>query len=246
MLTPPQNSSLAAQLARRLRAVRAAIAASAAAAGRSEDSVTLVAVSKGHEAALITEAARLGVEHFGENYLQEALPKMASLRGTELTWHFLGRLQANKTRPVAEQFAWVHGLDRLRIAERLSQQRPAFAAPLNICLQVNIAHDDSKAGIAPGDAAALAAAVTALPRLRLRGLMCMLPETLDSAGRRAAYGQLGALLRELQRAHPALDTLSMGMSGDFDDAIRAGATMVRIGTAIFGPRAAPPQDDANL
>lgn len=239
MLTPPQNFTADPQLGSRLRDVRARIVSAAAAIGRSEDSVTLVAVSKGHGVAAILAAASLGVEHFGENYLQEALPKLEALRGAELCWHFLGRLQANKTRPVAEQFDWVHGLDRLRIAERLSQQRPHHVPPLNVCLQVNIAADDAKAGIAPEEAATLAAAVAALPRLRLRGLMCMLPEGLDASARRAAYGRLHALLLSLRPAHAWLDTLSMGMSADFEDAIRSGATMVRVGTAIFGPRAAP-------
>jgi hypothetical protein len=242
MLTPPQNSTADpadAAVAGRLRAVRARITAAALAAGRSEESVTLVAVSKGHPMTAIGAAAALGVEHFGENYLQEALPKLAALRGTELCWHFLGRLQANKTRAVAEHFDWVHGLDRLRIAERLSSQRPHHAAPLNVCLQVNIAADDAKAGVAPHEVATLAAAIAGLPRLRLRGLMCMLPEDLDSPARLAAYGRLRELLLQLRHAHDWLDTLSMGMSADFEDAIRAGATLVRIGTAIFGPRATP-------
>jgi len=241
MLTPPQNSSPAETLATRLGRVRDAVDAAARAAGRAGQSVTLVAVSKGHGTAQIREAARLGVGHFGENYLQEALPKVETLGEAALTWHFLGRLQANKTRPVAERFAWVHGLDRARIAERLSQQRPAGAAPLNVCLQVNIAHDVNKAGVAPEEAAPLAAAVAALPRLRLRGLMCMLPEGLDAPARRAAFGDLRRLLQELQRSHPDLDSLSMGMSADFTEAILEGATMVRIGTAIFGPR-----DGANI
>ena len=213
----------------------------AAAAGRTAQSVTLVAVSKGHGAGAIRAAAELGVCDFGENYQQEALPKQAALEGAALTWHFLGRLQANKTRAVAERFGWVHGVDRLRIAERLSQQRPHHAAPLNVCLQVNIARDDSKAGVAAGEAAALAAAVAALPRLRLRGLMCMLPEDLDTAARRAAFGDLRRLLEQLRSDHAALDSLSMGMSADYVEAILEGATLVRIGTAIFGPR-----DGANL
>lgn len=236
MLTRPQNSAPAGTLAARLLEVRAAMAAAARSAGRSEDSVTLVAVSKGHGAGLIRQAAGLGVTDFGENYLQEALPKIEALRDAGLTWHFLGRLQANKTRPVAAHFDWVHGLDRLRIAERLSQQRPALAPPLNVCLQVNIAHDDNKAGVSPAEAAPLAAAVAALPRLRLRGLMCMLPEALDSTARRQAYAQLRQLLQDLRHAHPEADSLSMGMSGDFADAILEGATLVRIGTAIFGAR----------
>lgn len=236
MLPPKQTSPSSSGLAHRLQDVRTAIATAARTAGREERSVTLVAVSKGHGAELISAAAHLGITDFGENYLQEALPKMAALREAGLIWHFLGRLQANKTRPVAEHFAWVHGLDRLRIAERLSQQRPHLAPPLNVCLQVNIAQDDKKAGVAPADVAPLAAAVATLPHLRLRGLMCMLPEGLNTPARREAYSQLRGLLVTLQPSHPELDTLSMGMSGDFSDAILEGATMVRIGTAIFGPR----------
>jgi PLP dependent protein len=241
MLTPPQNSSPVETLATRLCRIREAVDRTALSAGRTGQSVTLVAVSKGHDDALIREAARLGVGHFGENYLQEALPKLAALADVPLTWHFLGRLQANKTRPVAERFDWVHGLDRVRIAERLSQQRPLDTAPLNVCLQVNIAHDGNKAGVVPDEAAALAAAVAGLPRLRLRGLMCMLPEGLDVPARRAAFGDLRRLMQDLRRSHPDLDSLSMGMSADFTEAILEGATMVRIGTAIFGPR-----DGANI
>ncbi len=240
MLTPPQNSSPVEALATRLARVRAVLDAAARSTGRAGQSVTLVAVSKGHGAALVREAARLGVGHFGESYLQEALPKVEALGNSALTWHFIGRLQANKTRPVAERFAWVHGVDRVRIAERLSEQRPHDLAPLNVCLQVNIAHDDNKAGVAPDEAAPLAAAVAALPRLRLRGLMCMLPEGLEAPARRAAFGDLRRLLQELRSMHPGLDSLSMGMSADFTEAILEGATLVRIGTAIFGPR-----DNAN-
>lgn len=236
MLPPTQTSSSSSELAHRLQEVRNAIAAATRTAGRDERAVTLVAVSKGHEAELISAAARLGITDFGENYLQEALPKIAAVREAGLVWHFLGRLQANKTRPVAEHFDWVHGLDRLRIAERLSQQRSHLASPLNVCLQVNIAQDDKKAGVAPADVAPLAAAVASLPHLRLRGLMCMLPEGLDTPTRRGAYAQLRQLLVTLRTSHPELDTLSMGMSGDFSDAILEGATIVRVGTAIFGPR----------
>jgi pyridoxal phosphate enzyme (YggS family) len=236
MLPPTQTSSSSSELAHRLQEVRNAIAAATRTAGRDERAVTLVAVSKGHQAELISAAARLGITDFGENYLQEALPKIAAVREAGLVWHFLGRLQANKTRPVAEYFDWVHGLDRLRIAERLSQQRSHLAPPLNVCLQVNIAQDDKKAGVAPADVAPLAAAVASLPHLRLRGLMCMLPEGLDTPARRGAYAQLRQLLVTLRTSHPELDTLSMGMSGDFSDAILEGATIVRVGTAIFGPR----------
>jgi hypothetical protein len=238
MLILPQNSASAAGLATRLRALRGRIATAAAARGQTEDSVTLVAVSKGHGVDAIRAAAQLGLEHFGENYLQEVLPKIEALRGTELTWHFLGRMQANKTRPVAEHFDWVHGLDRLRIAERLSAQRPQYAPPLNVCVQVNIAADPDKAGVTPAEAATLVQAVAALPRLAMRGLMCMLPEGLDVPARHGAFESLRELRDALNRQGSALDALSMGMSGDFEEAIAHGATMIRIGTAIFGARPA--------
>jgi hypothetical protein len=238
MLIGPQNSLTNADLGARIKAVQARMAAAARQAGRNEDSVTLVAVSKGHEAAAVQAAASLGLRHFGESYLQEALPKMESLRGLDLSWHFIGRLQTNKTRAIAEQFSWVHGLERQRIAQRLAEQRPFHAPPLNVCIQVNIAADSTKAGIAPGQCAALASELAALPRLKLRGLMCMLPESLDATQQRQAFEALRALLLDLNRAGAALDTLSMGMSGDFEVAIAAGATLVRVGTALFGERSA--------
>jgi len=195
-----------------------------------------VAVSKGHGAAAVQAAASFGLRHFGESYLQEALPKIASLQALDLTWHFIGRLQANKTRPVAEQFAWVHGLERRRIAQRLAEQRPFHAPPLNVCIQVNIAGDRAKAGITAGECAALAGEIALLPRLKLRGLMCMLPESLDATQQRQAFDALHALLLDLNRTGAGLDTLSMGMSGDFEVAVAAGATLVRVGTALFGER----------
>jgi pyridoxal phosphate enzyme (YggS family) len=240
MLTLPQNSPMVDSPAARLLGLRARIAAAAAAAGRSEQSVTVVAVSKGHGAAAVQAFARLGVEHFGESYLQEALPKMEALAGLELNWHFIGRLQANKTRGVAERFAWAHGVDRLRIAERLAAQRPHYAPPLNVCLQVRLAADADRGGVSAAQLPALAAAVAALPQLRLRGLMCMLPEGLGDAAQRAQFGAVQALLLDLNRGGAKLDTLSMGMSGDFEAAIAAGATLVRIGTALFGSRNAQP------
>ena len=239
MLIVPQNSSLNEELATRYREVRASIAAAAAAAGRNEDCVTLVAVSKGQSASAVRALAHLGAEHFGENYLQEALPKIDSLAGMELTWHFIGHLQANKTREVAERFAWVHGIDRLRIAERLASQRPDGAAPLNVCIQVKMADVDARSGLAMTGVAALAAAVARLPRLQLRGLMCMLPEGLEPAQQIKRFVEIGALQDRLNRAGARLDTLSMGMSSDYASAIAAGSTMVRIGTALFGARATP-------
>ena len=220
----------------RIHALRARIAAAAASAGRNADSVTLLAVSKGQPASLIRAAAAAGVEQIGESYVGEALGKMEALADLPLTWHFIGRLQANKTRQVAEHFAWVHGLDRAKIAERLSGQRPYHAPPLNVCIQVNVAGEASKGGVTAEETPALAAAVAALPRLKLRGLMCIPPEESDPKRQREWFAKLRALEQALNAGGLALDTLSMGMSGDFESAIQEGATLVRIGTALFGPR----------
>jgi pyridoxal phosphate enzyme (YggS family) len=237
MLSRPQNCVPDAGLTRRLQVLRQRIAAAGLAAGRIEQSVTLVAVSKGHATTVIESAAAAGCRDFGESYLQEALPKIDALRRLELVWHYIGRLQANKTRSIAENFAWVHGVDRLPIATRLSAQRPFHAPPLNVCLQVNILGEASKAGISAAELPALAAAVAPLPRLALRGLMCMLPHGMEPAAQRAAFEHVAQLLVGLRRTLPQLDSLSMGMSSDFEAAIAAGATLVRIGTAIFGARA---------
>ena len=239
MLIRPQNSPMTDDPAARLRALRARVAAAALAAGRNADCVTLLAVSKGHSAAAALALAQQGVEHFGESYLQEAIPKLDALAGMELTWHFIGRMQANKTRAVAERFSWVHGVDRLRIAERLAAQRPHFAPPLNVCIQVKLASDATKGGANAALAAALVPAIAALPRLRLRGLMCLLPDGLEPASQRERFGAVRSLFDQLNRDGAALDTLSMGMSGDLEAAIAAGATLVRIGTALFGSRPTP-------
>jgi pyridoxal phosphate enzyme (YggS family) len=234
---PPPNDALRANLT----ALRQRLAAAARAAGRTEASVTVVAVSKGQEAAVLRAAAALGIADFGESYLQEALPKLVALQDLPLTWHFIGRIQANKTRPIAQAFDWVHGLDRLQLAERLSQQRSPHRAPLNVCIQVNIADEPAKAGVSIAAAAELVGAVRTLPRLCLRGLMCILPAA-DSASEdvsRRRFAALHALLTRLNADGAGLDTLSMGMSADFDAAVREGATLVRIGTAIFGPRPNP-------
>ena len=230
MSRSPQN--LPAALAR----VRERIAQAAAAAGRSAQSVTLLAVGKAQPPELLDAAARCGVGDFGESYLQEALAKMAALQGRALTWHFIGRLQANKTGPIAASFAWVHGVDRLKVAERLSAQRPFHAPPLNVCLQVNVAGETSKGGVAPAELPALAVAVARLPRVVLRGLMCIPPEETDPARQRAWFARLRALQDDLNSRGAGLDTLSMGMSADFEAAILEGATIVRIGTALFGAR----------
>ena len=205
-------------------------------AGRSAHSVTLLAITKAQGPEVVRSAADCGLEHFGESYLQEALAKLDALQDRALTWHFVGRLQANKTRPVAEHFAWVHAVDRLKIAARLSEQRPAYAAPLNVCLQVRLGNEASKGGVAAGEVAELARAVAELPRLRLRGLMCIPPEESEAARQRAWFRELRQLCEALNAGGAALDTLSMGMSGDFEAAIEEGATIVRIGTALFGPR----------
>ncbi|HEX3843005.1 MAG TPA: YggS family pyridoxal phosphate-dependent enzyme [Steroidobacteraceae bacterium] len=223
-----------------LATLRSRMAAAAASAGRNADSVTLLAVSKGQPAELIRAAAAAGLTDIGESYLAEALAKMEALSDLPLTWHFIGRLQANKTRHVAERFAWVHGLDRLKLAERLAAQRPYHAPALNVCIQVNLAGEASKGGVPVQDAPALAAAVAALPHLALRGLMCIPPEETDPGRQREWFARLRALGDSLSARGLVLDTLSMGMSGDFEAAIQEGATCVRIGTALFGPRRARP------
>jgi pyridoxal phosphate enzyme (YggS family) len=219
-----------------LREVRARIARVAAAAGRNAQSVTLLAVGKGAPVELLAAAADCGVSDFGESYLQEALSKAAALQERALTWHFVGRIQANKTRAIAETFAWVHALDRPKVAERLAAQRPFHAPPLNVCLQVNLGGEASKGGVAPGELPALAAAVATQRHLTLRGLMCIPPEETEPARQRAWFARLRTLRDELNAAGHRLDTLSMGMSGDFESAILEGATIIRLGTALFGAR----------
>jgi PLP dependent protein len=221
----------------RIRELRERIARAAAAAGRSAQSVTLLAAAKAHPPELLAAAVECGVTDFGESYLQEGLAKIAALRDRPLTWHFIGRIQSNKTRAIADAFAWAHAVDRLKVAERLSAQRSPLLPPLNVCLEVNVAGEDSKGGVAPAATAALAAAVAKLPRIALRGLMCIPPEEKELARQRAWFARLRTLLAELNAAGGHLDTLSMGMSGDFEAAILEGATIVRIGTALFGPRA---------
>jgi PLP dependent protein len=230
MLRGPQN------LSERIHAVRERMAQAAERAGRSAQSVTLLGVTKGQPPELVRAAADCGLADFGESYLQEALPKLDALRDRPLTWHFVGRLQANKTRSIAASFAWVHAVDRLKIAARLSEARSPHVAPLNVCLQVNVAGEASKGGIAAAEVTDLARAVARLPRLRLRGLMCIPPEETQAAQQHAWFGALKRLFTTLNAEGLGLDTLSMGMSGDFEAAIEEGATMVRIGTALFGPR----------
>jgi hypothetical protein len=230
MLSRPQNYSDS------VRTTLGRISESCRKAGRNVDSVTLLAVSKGQSAAAIDSAARCGIEHCGENFLQESLPKIEALRGRELTWHFIGRLQANKTRQVAEHFQWVHAVDRLKIAERLSSQRPFHAPPLNVCLQLHVGGEASKGGIEAAQMPELARAVAALPGLKLRGLMCMPPAESEPSRQRAWFRETRLVFDQLNEQGYGLDTLSMGTSTDFEAAILEGATLVRIGTAIFGPR----------
>ena len=208
-------------------------------AGRSPTSATLLAVSKTKPAEMLREAWQHGQREFGENYLQEALDKQAALEDLDgIVWHFIGPLQSNKTRAVAEQFAWVHSVDRLKIAKRLSEQRPAALPPLNVCLQVNISREATKSGVLPEDALALAQEIAALPGLALRGLMAIPAPAETLEAQRQPLAALRQLLEELQAALPEapLDTLSMGMSDDLEAAVLEGATLVRLGTAIFGAR----------
>jgi PLP dependent protein len=230
MLRGPQN------LPERVQSVRERLAQAAARAGRSAQSVTLLAVTKAQAPEVVRAAADCGLGDFGESYLQEALPKLDALQDRTLTWHFVGHVQANKTRTIAERFAWVHAVDRLRIAERLSEQRSSHGPPLNVCLQVNLGAEASKGGIEPAELAGLSRAVAALPRLRLRGLMCIPPEETAGARQHAWFRELHRLYDALNAGGAGLDTLSMGMSGDFEAAVEEGATIVRIGTALFGPR----------
>jgi pyridoxal phosphate enzyme (YggS family) len=206
--------------------------------GRDPHSVQLLAVSKTRTADELAKLADQGQRHFGENYLQEALAKIAALRGRGLVWHFIGPIQSNKTRDIAAHFDWVHSVDRLKVARRLSEQRLPESAPLNLCIQVNVDDEASKSGVALAGVAELAAAVDALPNIRLRGLMAI-PRADSDDGNRAAFRQLAMTLSQLRNTMPALDTLSMGMSADYPVAIEEGATVIRLGTALFGPR--PPK-----
>jgi pyridoxal phosphate enzyme (YggS family) len=216
--------------------VRSRILSAAIAAGRDPNGVTLVAVTKAKTAESVRSAATAGVTNFGENYLQEALPKMDLLADLPLIWHFIGGIQSNKTRDIAERFDWVHSVDRIHVAKRLANQRPFHSPPLNVCLQVELIPEPTKNGVDPAQLKQLAFAVAELPRLNLRGLMCVPPPQPDAAAERAVFARLRMLLQELNAAGLKLDTLSMGMSGDFESAIAEGATLVRIGTAIFGSR----------
>jgi pyridoxal phosphate enzyme (YggS family) len=230
MLIGPQN------LTHNVNHVRSRINEAAKAAGRDPATVTLVAVTKAKAAEYMRGAATAGVTDFGENYLKEALAKREALADLPVRWHFIGALQSNKTRPVAERFDWVHSIDRLSIARRLSDQRPFHAPPLNACIQVALVPEPTKGGVEPGQLTELAENMAGLPRLRLRGLMCIPPQQADKRSERALFARLRGLLEGLNARGLELDTLSMGMSADFESAVLEGATMVRIGTAIFGER----------
>jgi len=230
MLIDPQNLTL------HVNHVRSRIRSAAIAAGRDPESITLVAVTKAKTAESVRLAATAGVTDFGENYLQEAQVKMEQLADLTLKWHFIGGIQSNKTRAIAERFDWVQSVDRFGVARRLSEQRPFHAPPLNVCIQVALVPEPTKGGVAPDELGTLAAAIAGLPRLRLRGLMCVPPPQANAAAERAVFASLRMALEDLNAGGLKLDTLSMGMSGDFESAIAEGATLVRIGTALFGAR----------
>ncbi len=223
-------------LTENFRKIQDLLAGAEQAAGRPPGSVRLLAVSKTKPAKAILEAARAGQREFGENFVQEALGKMDELGDAELTWHFIGHLQSNKTRAVAERFDWVHTVDRYKIARRLSEQRSPHAPPLNVCLQVNVDDETTKSGLAPDAVRDLARRVAELPRLKLRGLMCIPQPRDDTEGQRLPFARLRELKEQLEEHGLELDTLSMGMTADYAAAIAEGATIVRIGTALFGPR----------
>ena len=223
-------------IADNLQAVQARISDAAVLAGRSRESIRLLAVSKTWPLASVVEAADAGQHAFGENYVQEGIDKLTAIAGRKLEWHFIGPLQSNKSRAVAEHFDWVHSIDRRKIAERLSTQRPADLPPLQVCVQVNVSGETSKSGCAPDEALELCRAVAALPGLQLRGLMAIPEPSDDQAAQRAPFRQVREIFDHLRAAGIPLDTLSMGMSHDLEVAIAEGATMVRIGTAIFGER----------
>ena len=227
-----------ATIANNLQLVRNRIEAACAQLGRSADSVTLLAVSKMFPSVTVREAFHAGQHWFGENYVQEAIDKMAELADVreQITWHLIGPLQSNKTRVVAEHFDWVQSVDRLKIAQRLSEQRPAHLPPLQVCIQVNTSGEDSKSGVAPDEALALAQAVAALPRLQLRGVMALPAPSPDLTVQAEALAQVRVVFEQLCAAGLPLDVLSMGMSVDLESAVAQGSTLVRVGTALFGQR----------
>jgi pyridoxal phosphate enzyme (YggS family) len=218
------------------RKIQDLLAKAAADAGRSADQIRLLAVSKKKPAEAVLEAYSAGQRDFGENFVQEGLDKIAAVDRDDAVWHFIGHLQSNKTKAVSEHFQWVHTIDRLKIARRLSAQRPHYAADLNVCIEVNIDAEDNKSGVAANEVADLALAVADLPRLKLRGLMCLPAIRDDFDEQRQPFARLRALMHALNKSGMQMDTLSMGMTADYAAAIREGATIVRIGTALFGAR----------
>jgi len=224
------------QLAHNIANLLERVRLSAEKSQRCADDILLLAVSKTRPEQDIRSAHRCGLHEFGESYLQEALDKIEALQDLDLVWHFIGPIQSNKTRPIASSFHWVHSVDRAKIARRLSEQRPPGLPPLQVCLQVNISAEQSKSGVAPEQLPQLAQEVAQLPRLQLRGLMAIPAATQDSLQQRKAFAQLRREFEQLQLQLPGLDTLSMGMSGDMESAIAEGATILRIGSAMFGPR----------
>ena len=223
-------------LALRLQAVHARIERAARSCGRAPSDIALLAVSKTFPAPYVEEAHRAGQIAFGESYAQEAVKKITALAGLNLEWHFIGPVQSNKARPIAEHFQWVHSIEREKVAERLSAARPSHLPPLNVCIQINVSGEASKSGVAPGAEQALAEAISRLPGLRLRGLMAIPEPSVDAAMQRKPYAWLRGIRNDLVDAGFELDTLSMGMSDDLEAAIAEGATIVRVGTAIFGAR----------
>ncbi len=250
MLTSPQNSSapemssspsapslgLSDRLAQNLSDVKQRISAAALRYGRDPRSITLLAVSKQQSMEAISSVAAYGQRDFGENYLQEAIPKTTALSDPAIVWHFIGQLQSNKTRPVAEHFQWVHTIDRLKIAERLNEQRSEKDAPLNVCIQVKLADEVGKGGVPSAEVAGFATAISAMPRLRLRGIMCIPPPRESFDEQLVFFREARVLYEDLKTNGFTVDTLSMGMSADLEAAIAAGATVVRVGAAIFGER----------
>jgi len=205
-------------------------------ADRDEKNVQLLAVTKTRSAEELNNCIQSGLTHFGENYLQEALVKIESLKGQPLTWHFIGPIQSNKTRAIAEHFSWVHSVDRLKIAQRLNEQRPKGLEPLNICIQVNINDEDSKSGIPLNELDTLCTEISTLSNIKLRGLMTIPASSLGDKALRDSFRLMHTAFEQLKLKYPTVDTLSMGMSGDIEAAIEEGSTMVRVGTALFGAR----------
>lgn len=224
------------QITEHLAEIRRRIDLSLERSNRGGESVTLVAVSKRHAADAVAAAAAAGLRHFGENYLQEAIAKIESVANPELQWHFIGQVQSNKTRLIAEHFSWVDTIDRARIAERLDAQRPPSMPPLNVLIQLNLDAEPQKGGVAAGEAAELAEQIRALPHLRLRGVMGMPPAGQTAADRRASLTAIAREAETLRALGFDIDTISMGMSDDFELAIECGSNCIRIGTALFGPR----------